>query len=102
MKITLPSDADVLELEITIPHSPEKLVVTIDDKPAVYNYSPETNTVSIEDVTKGQVVEIYEQPLRLDGEAPIQVTTYPTFQAVKFRINSLDYLPIDRDEDTTE
>ena len=101
MKVTVPSDAEVLELEIVIDHNPDNLVVTIDGEPAEYRYSFKTKTVTIDDVTEGQVVDIYSETseaYELAGEAPIVVNTYPTLQQVKFRINSLDYLPIDRDE----
>ena len=100
MKVTIPNNADLLELEITIPHNPELLKVTIDGQPVVYHYNAQTSTVTVEDVLEGQIVDIYSETseaYELAGEAPIEVNTYPTFQQMKFRINSLDYLPIDRD-----
>ena len=99
MKATIPYDAEVIQLEITIPFNPDLLVLKVDGVKTT-NYTITDNVVQLTNLKKGQVINIYEETpsMRLDGEPPIEVNTYPTLQTMKFRIGSLDYLPIDRDE----
>ena len=92
MKITIPRDAEVAQFEIEQELNPNILVVTVDGEEVSFDYS--NLTVTIENVKEGQVVELTEQPvMSIEGEAPMQVDQYPTITRMKFKINSLDYIP---------
>ena len=101
MKITIPQTADVAQFEITAPHNPDNLVVKVDGEEVSYGYSELTSTIELEDLKEGQTVEITEDtpPLKLEGEAPVLVDTYPTITRIRFKINSLDYIPKPEEDD---
>ena len=92
MKLTLPRDADYIQLEITAPHNPDKLVVKVDGVVTTFDYAD--STVTLTDLNEGQMVEVYEETSHtIEGEAPIEAIKLPNITRIKFRINSLGYLP---------
>ena len=92
MKVTLEQDVDFAQFEIEVQHNPDTLIVTVDSQPATYDYT--SGTVTISDLKQGQVVEITEGAKHtIEGEAPILADTYPTITRIRFKINSLDYIP---------
>ena len=99
MKVTLDKTVDVAQFEITASHNPDNLVVRVDGELVSYGYA--NNTVELEDLKEGQTVEITEDTpsLKLEGEAPILVDTYPTITRIRFKINSLQPLPQPEDND---
>ena len=98
MKITIPQTADVAQFEIEQELNPNILVVTVDGEEVPFDYS--NLTVTIENVKAGQVVELTEQPvMSIEGEAPMLVEQYPTITRIRFKINSLQYLPKPPDTD---
>ena len=101
MKVTLERDVDVAQFEIAVQHNPDYLVVKVDGEEVSYGYSESTSTIELEDLKEGQTVEITEDtpPLKLEGEAPVLVDEYPTITRIKFKINSLDYIPKPEEED---
>ena len=101
MKVTLEQTVDVAQFEITAPHNPDYLVVKVDGELVSYGYSESTSTIELEDLKEGQTVEITEEPpsLKLEGEEPILVDTYPTITRIRFKINSLQPLPQIEDND---
>lgn len=92
MKLTIPNDADYVQLEITAPHKPNRLAVKVDGVITSFDYA--NSTVTLTDLKQGQLVEVYEETSHtIEGEAPVEVSTFPTLTRIKFRINSLDHLP---------
>lgn len=98
MKITLQRDVDFAEFEIVPEHNPENLRVRVDGQLADYTYNNDTRSVVISDLKQGQVVEIDQPTLTIEGEDPIVVDQYPTVTRIRFKINSLNYLPEPPDE----
>ena len=93
MILTMPRDADIVQLEITAKHNPNYLVVKVDNT-AITNYVYENSTVVLTDLLQGQVVEVKEETQHtIEGEKPMIVDTYPSMTRISFRINSLDPLP---------
>ena len=100
MKVTLERDVDVAQFEIAVQHNPDYLVVKVDGEEVSYGYSESTSTIELEDLKEGQTVEVTEDtPHTIEGEAPMIVDTYPTITRIRFKINSLDYMPKAAEED---
>ena len=93
MIVTIPKDADFAEFLITAQHNPNYLVVKVDGVITTFDY--EDSTVKLTDLKEGQVVEITEETPShtIEGEAPIEAIKLPTITRIKFKINSLGYLP---------
>ena len=99
MTFTIPYDVDTAEFAVDVAHNPDTLRVKVDGVTVEHDYS--SSTIFLHNLKQGQVVEVGEQPMKsIEGEAPIVATAYPYVTQMKFRINSLDYLPIDREDES--
>ena len=99
MRVTIPKDADVAQFEIDQQLNLDTLLVAVNGIQVPFTYN--NLTVTIENVKAGQVVDIEDtSEYELVGEKPIEVHKAPNFTTIKFRINSLDYIPkLEEDND---